>query len=288
MVPWEAIAASCNDLLLKQSQSAEKGIRYNKEDLNAVRKAHITNGKYFDGSFSHVDKHLDSCHPSQLPVEKAMGAICLVTIDDGVWASGVLLNEQGLILTNAHLLEPWRFGKTTVSSVRFETKTEKVSFLSEEFASLHANGVDDNLKSQSLLPKPLKTVTCTVGDEHDGYKRSYSYGGCRKIRVRMDHMEPWVWCDAKVVYVCKGPLDVALLQLEHVPDQLSPIVMNSECPSLGSKAYVIGHGLFGPRCGIAFLTLFSVLVGLQSMEIEILHMLNKKKTLLTRFTCLAF
>lgn len=89
--------------------------------------------------------------------------------------------------------------------------------------------------------------------------------GCNKnIRVRLDHTEPWVWCDAKLVYVCRGPLDVALLQLEHVPDELSPIIMDFECPSLGSKAYVIGHGLFGPRCGIACLTYFSAFGWLKS------------------------
>lgn len=183
-----------------------------------------------------------------------MAAICLVTIDDGVWASGVVLNDQGLILTNAHLLEPWRFGKTTVRNVRYGTKSENLSFLSEE--SLGQDKVDGNQKSQSLLPSSLKTVNPFVVDEHGRYKTSLSYGGNKNIRVRLDHTEPWVWCDAKLVYVCRGPLDVALLQLEYVPDELSPIIMDFEWPSSGSKAYVIGHGLFGPRCGIACLTYF--------------------------------
>lgn len=249
VIPWEAVAAACNDLLQKEPQNVDKGIRYYKENMNAGGKAFIINGKDLDGSFSYIHKHLNLSHPSQLPVEKAMTSICLVTIDDGVWASGVLLNDQGLILTNAHLLEPWRFGKTTVRNVRYGSKSENLSFLSEESASLGQNRVDGNQKSQSLLPKSLKTLNPFVVDEHGRYKMNPSYGRNKNIRIRLDHTEPWVWCDAKLVYVCRGPLDVALLQLEHVPDELSPIIMDFECPSLGSKAYVIGHGLFGPRCG---------------------------------------
>ena len=136
-----------------------------------------------------------------------MCSVCLITVDNGVWASGVLLNDQGLILTNAHLLEPWRFGK--------------------------------------------KTTDPFIGGEPGGHKWSLMPRGSRKICVRLDQKNPWIWCDAKVIYVCKGPLDVALLQLESVPDQLCPIIMDFSRPSIGSKAYVIGHGLFGPRCGIS-------------------------------------
>lgn len=71
----------------------------------------------------------------------------------------------------------------------------------------------------------------------------------RNIRVRVDYLERWIWCDASVVYVSKGPLDIAVLKLEFVPDKLKPIVMDFTCPTPGSKVYVTGHGLFGPRCG---------------------------------------
>ncbi|KAG7962339.1 hypothetical protein I3843_09G062200 [Carya illinoinensis] len=249
VIPWEAIAAACSELLQKVPPNGEKRICYSNGNSSAVRKIFITNGEDLDGSSGQVHKHLNSHYPSQLPVEKAMTAICLVTIDDGVWASGILLNNQGLILTNAHLLEPLRFGKTTVGSATCGTKSEKFSFLSEESASLQQNRVKGNDKNQSFLPNLLGTVNHSVDDEHEGYKLSESYGGRRKIRIRLDHTKPWVWCDARVVYVCKGPLDVALLQLDDVPDQLSPIIMDFECPSLGSRAYVLGHGLFGPRCG---------------------------------------
>ncbi|KAJ0808568.1 putative peptidase S1C, peptidase S1, PA clan, peptidase S1, PA clan, chymotrypsin-like protein [Helianthus annuus] len=146
-------------------------------------------------------------HPN--PVELAMSSICLITINDGVWASGVLLNNHGLILTNAHLLEPWRFKKTapshkTVSNIFFTPSNDTAAFES---------------------------------------KRNH-----QSIRVRVDYLERWIWCDASVVYVSKGPLDIAVLQLEFVPDKLVPIVMDFTCPSPGSKVYVTGHGLFGPRC----------------------------------------
>ncbi|CBI30593.3 unnamed protein product, partial [Vitis vinifera] len=171
VIPWEAIATACCDLLQKEVQNEGEMKHYNRGNLNAQP---------------------DCCSPPLSLIEKAMASICLVTIDDGVWASGVVLNSQGLILTNAHLLEPWRFGKT-----------------SQDFST---------------------------------------YRGHRNIRIRLDHTDPRIWCDARVVYVSKGPLDIALLQLEFVPGQLCPIIMDFACPSAGSKAYVIGHGLFGPRC----------------------------------------
>lgn len=250
------MATACCDLLRKEPQNEEKGPGYKEGNYNAVGKAFLPDGKDLDGTFHYLHKHLDSYYPSQLAVEQGMGTICLVTCDDGVWASGILLNNQGLILTNAHLLEPWRFGKTTVRGVRHGSQSEDLSFLNEESASLVQNRVEGNQKSQSLLPKSLKTVNTFLSNEIGGYKINSSYRGHRNIRVRLDHRQPWVWCDAKILYVCRGPLDVALLQLEYVPDQLSPIIVDFECPSLGSKAYVIGHGLFGPRCGIALLTLF--------------------------------
>lgn len=179
-------------------------------------------------------EHLNFGSSSPLSVEKAMASVCLITIGDGVWASGILLNSQGLILTNAHLLEPWRFGKTHISGGGYQTNPEKFPLFLKETTSLGSR-VDSNQISQSL-PSKMPNLYPTY-DNH------------RNVRVRLDHIKPWVWCDAKVVFVCKGPWDVALLQLEPVPDELFPIVTNFLRPSAGSKAYVIGHGLFGPKCG---------------------------------------
>ncbi|KAM5588179.1 hypothetical protein ABKV19_006558 [Rosa sericea] len=235
VISWEAIATACSDLLQKEPHYAEKGIYYDKGNLNAVGKAFLANTNGSNGPITHIQEHLStSCSPSA--VEKAIASVCLITIDDGVWASGVFLNKQGLILTNAHLLEPWRFGKRTASD----------GSISEAPPLLSDGSVSPEQKIQGFLPGLHKNGDPSFGNEHGALNSSYK--GHRNIRVRLDHMDPWIWCDAKVVYVCKGPLDVALLQLQYIPDQLSPVVMDFSSPSLGSKAYVIGHGLFGPRC----------------------------------------
>ncbi|KAE8728781.1 Mitochondrial arginine transporter BAC1 [Hibiscus syriacus] len=238
VIPWEAIASACADLLLKEPQIAEKGININKGNLNTVGNGLLSNGNCSNGLCCYSHDHLNSLCPSLLPIEKVMTSICLITIDDGVWASGVVLNDQGLILTNAHLLEPWRFGKTTV---RCGTNNEAPFLLPEGSASLEGEGFDRFQKS-SVVPFPL-------ADDQKGYKVNAPFHGHRRIRVRLDNLDPWIWCNAKVVYICKGPLDVALLQLDSIPDKLSPIMVDFNQPSLGSKAYIIGHGLLAPRCG---------------------------------------
>lgn len=200
---------------------------------------------------SNEHEHLNFGSSSQLPIEKAMASVCLVTIGDGVWASGVLLNSQGLILTNAHLLEPWRFGKTHISGGGYGTNPEKFPSMLEGPASL-GNRIESNHISQTL-PSKMPILYPFAADKQGGYKLNPTYDNHRNIRVRLDHVKPWVWCDAIVVYVCKGPWDVALLQLEAVPDKLLPIETNFSRPSTGSKAYVIGHGLFGPKCGMSLL-----------------------------------
>ncbi|KAL6198397.1 hypothetical protein ACLB2K_028186 [Fragaria x ananassa] len=245
VISWEAIATACSDLLQKEPHYAEKGIYYDKGNLNAVGKAFLADTDGSNGPITHIQEHLStSCSTSA--VEKAIASVCLITIDDGVWASGVFLNKQGLILTNAHLIEPWRFGKRTVTDGYI---ADAPPVLSNGSASPGCNGVDGEQKIEGFLPGLHKNGYPSVGNEHGA--RNSSYKGHRNIRVRLDHTDPWIWCDAKVVYVCKGPLDVALLQIKYIPDQLSPVVMDFSSPSLGSKAYVIGHGLFGPRCGFS-------------------------------------
>ncbi|KAK6264699.1 hypothetical protein SCA6_020133 [Theobroma cacao] len=247
VIPWEAIASACSDLLLKEPQIAEKGIHINKGNLNAVGNGLLSNSNGSNELCCYNHDHPNSSCPSRLPIEKAMASICLITIDDGVWASGVVLNDQGLILTNAHLLEPWRFGKTTVGT---GTRTEVPFFPPEESASPEGKGFNRYQKS-SMPPFSLKIVNSSVVDDHKGNKLKSLYHGHRSIRVRLGHLDPWIWCEAKVVYICRGPLDVALLQLDRIPDKLSSIVVDFAQPSLGSKAYVIGHGLLAPRCGFS-------------------------------------
>ncbi|GJN14831.1 hypothetical protein PR202_gb01696 [Eleusine coracana subsp. coracana] len=60
-----------------------------------------------------------------------------------------------------------------------------------------------------------------------------------------------MWCNANVVFISKGPLDVALLQMEKVPNELNAIRPEFICPTAGSSVYVVGHGLLGPRAGLS-------------------------------------
>ncbi|KAK9267768.1 hypothetical protein L1049_010202 [Liquidambar formosana] len=247
VIPWEAIATAWSDLLRKEPQNAGNGIHLNRGNLHAVGKASVFSKHDSDGHTIQIHGPHNYGRSPPSPVEKAMTSICLVTIDDGAWASGVLLNKQGLILTNAHLLEPWRFGKTTVNGGRTDTSSEAFFIPSENFVSLGHKRVGGPQKSQGFLSKTPYVADTSAGDDNGGYIFGSTYNGLRRIRVRLDHVDPWIWCDARVVYVSKGPLDIALLQLEFVPDQLCPIGMDFARPSPGSKAYVIGHGLFGPR-----------------------------------------
>lgn len=76
-----------------------------------------------------------------------------------------------------------------------------------------------------------------------GFKRE------KRIAVRLDHGERQMWYNANVVFISKGPLDVALLQMEKIPDELNAIRPEFVCPTAGSSVYVVGHGLLGPRAG---------------------------------------
>ncbi|KAG8385530.1 hypothetical protein BUALT_Bualt03G0054800 [Buddleja alternifolia] len=215
VIPWEAVASVCSDMLQVKPHITSKGINHRNGNLDAIGNM-LPKGQSIEFS-DHLHEQIHSDSQSS-PVEKAMASICLITTEDGSWASGVLLNKQGLVLTNAHLLEPWRFGKTA------------------------ANGDRNDTKSEVAIIPTKESVRMKV-ETYNGKKSIH-----RNTRVRLDFMDPWMWTDASVVYISKGPLDIALLQLEIAPDQLCPIVMDVDCPCPGSKAYVIGHGLFGPRC----------------------------------------
>ncbi|KAI5447970.1 glyoxysomal processing protease, glyoxysomal [Lathyrus oleraceus] len=222
VIPWEAIVKASSGLLRTCPQNTTEGLHYQEGNSYAPGKRPFIDYERSETRVpsSNKHEHLNFGSSSPLLIERAMASVCLITIGDGVWASGVLLNSQGLVLTNAHLLEPWRFGKTHVSGRGYGTNPEN-------------------------FPSILEGTTL----EQRRYKLNPTYDNHRNIRVRLDHIKPWVWCDAKVIYVCKGPWDVALLQLEPVPANLLPIVTSFSRPSTGSKAYVIGHGLFGPKCG---------------------------------------
>lgn len=255
VIPWEAIATSCNNLLHKEPVNAWEWVQANKENSTALGKISETNYLDLDRSFNHVhEKHSPPSH-----VENAMASICLITVDDGAWASGVVMNKQGLILTNAHLLEPWRFRKAAAGEKTGEKSD--VIFTPSFTASPESQKFGGQAKSLGFLSTRLRPADLPTSDERKEYNYNMVNKINKRIRVRLDSTDPWVWIDAKIVFVSQGPLDVALLQLDFVPEQLHPIGMDFTCPFPGSAAYVIGHGLFGPRRGNVPLTFFTCFLG---------------------------
>ncbi|OIT27393.1 PREDICTED: glyoxysomal processing protease, glyoxysomal [Nicotiana attenuata] len=246
VIPWEAITSACGSLLKEELQTRRK-IHFDNGNLISVKKESPSNN-IRDGPANDTLEHLLIGHVPPSLIEKAMTSICLITVDDGAWASGVLLNKQGLLLTNAHLLEPWRFGKTSVNGSGYNTKSDVVLIPSDQSEHPGAEKFDIQRMNKHLIQKELRTPHFLVDNEQGSFRVNLANTGSRTIRVRLDFMDPWVWTNAKVVHVSRGPLDVALLQLELVPDQLCPITADFICPSPGSKAYILGHGLFGPRC----------------------------------------
>uniref|UniRef100_A0A0E0HGD8 Uncharacterized protein n=1 Tax=Oryza nivara TaxID=4536 RepID=A0A0E0HGD8_ORYNI len=162
--------------------------------------------------------------------------IVLVTVGETSWASGIILNKNGLIMTNAHLLEPWRFGRTSSLGLQ-----NKIASFSE-----HICGGENNL---------LQPQQCKVSNEdavkHELSLFNFGLKKDRAISVRLDHGERKTWCNASVVFISKGPLDVALLQMEKTPIELCAIRPEFVCPTAGSSVYVVGHGLLGPRSGLS-------------------------------------
>ncbi|XP_068654485.1 glyoxysomal processing protease, glyoxysomal isoform X3 [Aristolochia californica] len=120
--------------------------------------------------------------------------------------------------------EPWRFGKTL-------------------------SGIDESAIPLSI-PSENPIYYHEGKDNHSRHPIDLGYRGYTRIRIRLDHVEPPSWCNARAVYVSKGPLDVALLQLESVPVEVWPIKRKLACPLPGSNVHVIGHGLFGPRADL--------------------------------------
>ncbi|KAL9243618.1 hypothetical protein vseg_017483 [Gypsophila vaccaria] len=240
VIPWTAIEGAFAELFQSNYPEAERGIQYvrNVSDAWTVESKSLKCQAPSDFSKSHPV----SCSAAPLEVQKAMSSVCLITLDNGVWASGVLLNKKGLILTNAHLLEPRRFGKTTVQGGRAE-KSIKSKF------TLLEDSVPPRLAGENRSRIQLNDLEArdSLGKNRNSH---YIHQVQSQISVRVDLANSWLWCDAKVVYVSNGPLDISLLQLETIPPLLRPINVDLATPSPGSKAFVIGHGLLGPRCDL--------------------------------------
>ncbi|XP_022925830.1 glyoxysomal processing protease, glyoxysomal isoform X1 [Cucurbita moschata] len=250
LIPWGAIATACSGLLLG-AYDAGKRIDNDNGCISAVGNEAMNKEHKFEGAFCSIQENSSCSRPFPSKIEKAMASVCLVTIGEGIWASGVLLNSQGLVLTNAHLIEPWRFGKANVSGERsIENAKLLQSYTERSLCSMH-NGDFGRKKSGNLTQNASKNANILLQNQIEGSKLNFANYGRRNLRVRLNHAEHWIWCDAKVLYICKGPWDVALLQLEQIPEQLSSIIMDFSWPSAGSKIHVIGHGLLGPKSGFS-------------------------------------
>lgn len=256
VITWEALVPALGELRLMLPRKLEKPD--NTVHLGSPL-VEMASNQFPVGSCSSELEESQFCAstlPSaSSPVDHAMASIVLVTVGDGAWASGIVLNEKGLILTNAHLLEPWRFGKTPVHNKFDNGKQQSFTSFSDISRSQLVTGACNDQQENEInnsSPMAISTNECieNVFPSDKLITRptlDLSYKSYRRIRVRLDHLHPRSWSDARVVYVSKGPLDVALLQIELIPNQLCPIVPEIKSPCPGSKAFVIGHGLFGPR-----------------------------------------
>ncbi|XP_078428627.1 protease-like protein isoform X2 [Wolffia australiana] len=193
VIPWDSICASCRDL--KKNRE---------EDV-----------------FQNPAKGLNETLSSS--VGKAASSVVLITVGNEAWASGLVINDCGLVLTNAHLFDPWRF--------RRHSREEYVGPSSSQLVR-EETGHNDN---------PV------IKDGHSGMV----YKGYKRIRVRLNLDAPFRWSDAKVVYISRGPLDIALLQLESIPRGIHLIIPDFICPAQGSRVHAIGHGPFGPQSDVS-------------------------------------
>jgi hypothetical protein len=232
VITWDAICTAwSSNKLEKIEQASNELLDDNNADSTTIESCGIDNlRRPISNSASGLN--LYSIPPS---LRDAISSVVLVTVGDTSWASGILLNKNGLVLTNAHLLEPWRFGRTSPLGLQNKTTSLAGGHLPEEENKL--------LQSQQCTLSNEDAIKHEVSLFSMGFKRE------KKISVRLDHGERQTWYSASVVFVSKGPLDVALLQMEKVATELCAIRPEFVCPTAGSSVYVIGHGLHGPRSG---------------------------------------
>ncbi|CAL4908903.1 unnamed protein product [Urochloa decumbens] len=231
VITWDAICTGWNNKNLEEIRGDPSELPNDKNADSKTMELKLPD-KY--GSFvSSTVNNINQYYISPSSIREAISAVVLVTVGDSSWASGIVINKRGLVLTNAHLLEPWRFGRNSPLGVQ------------TSFAGEPLNARENiSLQPQQCKVSNEDAVKHEVSLFNLGFKRE------KRISVRLDHAESQVWCDASVVFISKGPLDVALLQMEKVPIELNTVRPEFVCPTAGSSVCVVGHGLFGPRSGL--------------------------------------
>lgn len=233
VITWDGICTAWSSNKLEEvEQVSNELLDDNNADSTIVESCGMDNHRRLISNSAN-GLNLYSIPPS---VRNAISSVVLVTVGDTSWASGILLNKNGLVLTNAHLLEPWRFGRTSPLGLENKTTSLAGEYLPEEESKL--------LQSQQCTLSNEDNIKHEVSLFNLGFKRE------KRISVRLDHGEKQTWYSASVVFVSKGPHDVALLQMEKVAIELCAIRPEFVCPAAGSSVYVIGHGLLGPRSGL--------------------------------------
>jgi hypothetical protein len=232
VITWDGICTAWSSNKLEEvEQVPNELLDDNNADSTIVESCGMDNHRRLISNSAN-GLNLYSIPPS---VKNAISSVVLVTVGDTSWASGILLNKNGLVLTNAHLLEPWRFGRTSPLGLENKITSLVGEYLPEEESKL--------LQSQQCTLSNEDAIKHEVSLFSLGFKRE------KRISVRLDHGEKQTWYSASVVFVSKGPHDVALLQMEKVAIELCAIRPEFVCPAAGSSVYVIGHGLLGPRSG---------------------------------------
>ncbi|CAN6337191.1 unnamed protein product [Urochloa humidicola] len=231
MITWDAICTGWNNKNLEEIRRDPSELPNDKNaDSKTMELKHPD--KYGSFVYSTVN-NINQYYISPSSIREAISAVVLVTVGDSSWASGIVINKRGLVLTNAHLLEPWRFGRNSPLGIQ------------KSFAGEPLNARENiSLQPQQCKVSDEDAVKHEVSLFNLGFKRE------KRISVRLDHAESQLWCDASVVFISKGPLDVALLQMEKAPIELNAVRPEFVCPTAGSSVYVVGHGLFGPRSGL--------------------------------------
>jgi hypothetical protein len=173
-------------------------------------------------------------------VAAASRAVALVTVrGGGAWGSGVCVGHRtGIFLTVAHLLQP---DAPSAGGAPAPRAPHARSSSSSRRASVAA-GAGNAHAQQPVSSLPV----LPAGAAPDALLRLPGGGGA--------------WRRARTVWVCRGPLDVALLRL--VDDDLiqAPLLQEGHLPALalpparhaaahlapGAPCVVIGHAQFAP------------------------------------------